>query len=79
MGDANAKIGRETIHQPTIGNHSPHESTNENGLRLVDYGDKKYVLHAQTNPLSNLAFPKWTQLQTDRSLFDRRETLLLTS
>jgi hypothetical protein len=55
--------------------HSLHESTNENGLRLVDYGDQKYVLDAQTNPLSNLAFPKWTQLQTDRSLFDRRETL----
>jgi hypothetical protein len=37
MGDANAKVGRETLHQSTIGKHSLHESTNENGLRLVDF------------------------------------------
>jgi hypothetical protein len=36
MADANAKVGRETVHQPTKGKHSLHESTNENGLRLVD-------------------------------------------
>jgi hypothetical protein len=37
VGDANAKVRRETVHQPTIGKHSLHESTNENGLRLVDF------------------------------------------
>jgi hypothetical protein len=38
MGDANAKVGRETVHQPSlIGKHSLHESTNENGPRLVDF------------------------------------------
>jgi hypothetical protein len=37
MVDPNAKVGRETVHQPTIGKHSLHESTNENGLRLVDF------------------------------------------
>jgi hypothetical protein len=37
MGHANAKVGRETVHQPTIGKHSLHESTNENGLSLVDF------------------------------------------
>jgi hypothetical protein len=31
--DANAKVGRETVHQPTIGKHSLHE----NGRRLVDF------------------------------------------
>jgi hypothetical protein len=37
MGDVNAKVGRETVHQPTIGTHSLHENANENGLRLVDF------------------------------------------
>jgi hypothetical protein len=37
MGDANAKVGQETAHQPTIGKHSLHENINENGLRLVDF------------------------------------------
>jgi hypothetical protein len=36
--DANAKVGRETVHQPTIGKHSLHDSTNDNDLRLVDFG-----------------------------------------
>jgi exonuclease III len=33
MGDVNAKVGRETVHQPTIKQHSRDESTNEYGLR----------------------------------------------
>jgi hypothetical protein len=37
MGDANAKVGKKTVHQPTIGRHIPHKSTNENGLRLIDF------------------------------------------
>jgi hypothetical protein len=37
MGDAYVKVGRETVHQPTIGKHSLHESTNKNGLGLVDF------------------------------------------
>jgi hypothetical protein len=58
MGDANAKVGRETVHQPMIGKHSLHESTNENGLWLVDFAagrrmviKSKYFIH------------KWIHLQ----------------
>jgi hypothetical protein len=36
MEDTNAKIVRETIHHLTIGKYSLHETTNENGFRLIN-------------------------------------------
>jgi hypothetical protein len=43
MGDANIKVGRETVHQSTIGKHSLHESTNENGFQLVDFASGRQM------------------------------------
>jgi hypothetical protein len=33
----NAKVGREDIFKPTIGNESLHEISNDNGVRLVNF------------------------------------------
>jgi hypothetical protein len=58
------KEAGEAVHQPTIRKHSLHDSTNENGLRLVYFAVgsqmaiKSYVLHAHTNPSLNLALLK---------------------
>jgi hypothetical protein len=35
LGDFNAKVGREDIFKPTIGNESLHEISNDNGIRVV--------------------------------------------
>ena len=35
LGDFNAKVGRENIFKPTIGNDSLHQGSNENGVRIV--------------------------------------------
>jgi hypothetical protein len=35
-GDFNAKVGREDIIKPTIGNESLHETSNDNGVRVVN-------------------------------------------
>jgi endonuclease/exonuclease/phosphatase family metal-dependent hydrolase len=79
MGDANAKVGRETVHQPTIGKHSLHESTNENGLSLVDFAAGRqmaikstYFMHIR-NHLQTWHSPDGhTFNQIDHCLIDRR-------
>ena len=37
LGDFNAKVGRENIFKPTIGQESLHQDTNDNGVRLVNF------------------------------------------
>jgi len=36
-GDLNAKVGRENIFKPTIGNESLHQDSNDNGVRLLNF------------------------------------------
>jgi hypothetical protein len=77
MGDANAKVGRETVHQPTIGKHSLHESTNENGLRLVDFAagrqmaiKRTYLMHKRIHLQTWHSPDGQTFNQIDHSLID---------
>jgi hypothetical protein len=37
LGDCNAKVSREGIFKPTVGNESVHEINNDNGVRLVNF------------------------------------------
>jgi len=41
LGDFNAKVGRENIFKPTIGNESLHQGSNYNGVRLVNFATSK--------------------------------------
>jgi hypothetical protein len=41
LGDFNAKVGRENIFKPTIGNESLHEISNDNGVRLANFATSK--------------------------------------
>jgi hypothetical protein len=36
LGDFNAKVGREDIFKPTIGTETLHETSNDNGVRVVN-------------------------------------------
>jgi hypothetical protein len=67
MGDVNAKVGRDTVHQPTIGKHSLHESTHENGLRLVDFAAGRQMAIKSTYFMH-----KRIHLQPDHYLIDGR-------
>ena len=37
LGDFNAKVERENIFKPTIGNVSLHQDSNDNGVRIVNF------------------------------------------
>jgi hypothetical protein len=41
LGDFNAKVGREDIFKPTIGNKGLFEISNDNGVRVVNFAMSK--------------------------------------
>jgi hypothetical protein len=44
LGDFNAKVGRENIFKPTIGNESLHEISKDNGVRVVNFATSKNLI-----------------------------------
>jgi hypothetical protein len=48
LGDFNAKVGREDIFKPTIGNESLHETSNYNGVRVVNFATLKNIVVKST-------------------------------
>jgi hypothetical protein len=42
LGDFNAKVWREYILKPIIGNESPHQDSNDKGVRVVKFITKKF-------------------------------------
>jgi len=47
-GDFNAKVGREIIFKPTIGQESLHQDSNDNGFRLVNFATSKNLVVKST-------------------------------
>jgi endonuclease/exonuclease/phosphatase family metal-dependent hydrolase len=79
LGDFNAKVGREDIFKPTIGNESLHEISNDNGVRLVNFATSKILRVKSTMfPHRNIHKYIWTSPygkthnQIDHILVDRR-------
>ena len=48
LGDFNAKVGRENIFKPTIGNESLHQDSDDNGVRLVNFATSKNLVVKST-------------------------------
>jgi hypothetical protein len=48
LGDFNAKVGREDIFKPIIGNESLHEVRYDNGVGVVSFATSKYLLIKST-------------------------------
>jgi endonuclease/exonuclease/phosphatase family metal-dependent hydrolase len=80
LGDFNAKVGREDIFKPTIGNESLHEISNDNGVRIVNFATSKNLRVKSTMfPHRNIHKYNWpspdgkTHNQIDHILVDRQK------
>jgi exonuclease III len=61
IGDFNAKVGKEDIFKPTIGNESLHEISNDNGVRLVNFAtSKNFRVRSTMFPHRNIHRYTWT-------------------
>jgi exonuclease III len=79
LGDFNAKVGREDIFKPTIGNDSSHEISNDNGVREVNVATpRNLVVKSTMFPHRSIHKYTWTSPegkthnQIDHILIDRR-------
>jgi hypothetical protein len=78
LGDFSAKVGREDIFKPTIGNESLHEISNYSGVRLVNFvTSKNHRVKSSMFPHRNIYKYTWTSPdgktynQIDHILVDR--------
>ena len=61
LGDFNAKVGRENIFKPTIGNDSLHQDSNDNGVGIVNFATSKNLVVKNTLfPHLNIHKYTWT-------------------
>jgi hypothetical protein len=79
LGDFSAKVGREEIFKPTIGNEILHEISNVNGVRVVIFGTSEDITVKSTLfPHHNIHKFIWTSPggkmhnQIDHIFIDRR-------
>jgi hypothetical protein len=68
LGYFNAKVDREDIFKPTIGNESSHEISNDNGIRVVNFATSKNLVVKST------MFPHRSFLNTLGPLLMKRHT-----
>jgi hypothetical protein len=61
LGDFNAKVVREDISKPIIGNESLHEASNDNGVRVVNFAtSKNLIVKSATFPHRDIHKHTWT-------------------
>ena len=79
VGDFNAKVERENIFKPTIGQESLHQDSIDNGVTIVNFAtSKNLVVKSTMFPHRNIHKYTWTSPdgnthnQIDHVLIDRR-------
>jgi hypothetical protein len=76
LGGFNAKVGREDNFEPTIGNESLHENSNDNGDRLVNYATSKN-LRVKSTMLQHRNIHKYTWTSPDGKTHNQIDHILV--
>ncbi|XP_022161478.1 uncharacterized protein LOC111027411 [Myzus persicae] len=60
LGDMNAQVGKENTYKTTIGEHSLHDQSNDNGVRLINFAISKNMVVSSTRfPRKNIHKETW--------------------
>jgi hypothetical protein len=76
VGDFNAKVGREDIFKPVIGNESLHEANNDKGVRVVNFATlKNLIVRSVTFPHGSIH--KHTRTSPDGIIHNQIDDVLI--
>jgi len=64
LQDFNAKVGKEYIYKPTIGNENLHNETNNNGIKMIQFAITK-GLNVRSTTFPHKDIHKETQYSAD--------------
>jgi hypothetical protein len=76
LGDFSAKVGREDILKPTVGNDSLHEISNDNGVRVVNFATSKSPT-VQSMMIPHLNIHKFTYTSPDGKTHNKIDHILI--
>jgi exonuclease III len=76
LADFNSKVGREDIFKPTIWNESLHETSNDNGVRLVSFATSKNLTVKRTM-VSHRNIHKYTWTSPDGKIHNQIDHILI--
>jgi endonuclease/exonuclease/phosphatase family metal-dependent hydrolase len=75
LGDFNAKVGRENIFKPMIGNESLHEISNDNGVRVVNFAISENLV-VESTMIPHRKFHKYTWTSPERNTHNKIDHVL---
>lgn len=86
VGDLNAQVGKELMFRPTIGKESLHDTSNDNGNKLINFAiSRELVISSTYFPRKNIHKHTWsapdgrTKTQIDHVIIDKRHQSSITN